>query len=232
MSGRTIVWSAARDDQRLGSLARLVGTVGALLGVVVGLIDLAVGPSIRSWVGDKQDTTGLGIATILLSLVALASAVAPMVLRSRSTGLRLAAAAGLLVPAGICFTTAGRLWYAPGILLICAGVIAAAWARQAGDVLATVEREWLLVLTTVLAGFYVLLGAVAWGVVGALGIVGGVLIFVALVSGRSQRVAMLLLIIGALPFAVATWWSVVTPLIGLLVLLLGGLAARTRLARA
>jgi hypothetical protein len=234
MSERTIALSDRDDDARLGSLVRLIGTIGALLGIVVGVVDVAFGPSIRPWVGDKLDTTGLGTATILLSLMALGAAAVPTLPGSRSTELRLVAAAGLLIPAGICFTTAGRLWYAPGALLVCAGLVAVAWARKAGDVLATVERNWLLVLTTVLAGFYVFLGSVAWGAQGALGIVGGLTIVVALaIRRRSRLIAMLLLVVGALPFAIATWWSVVSPLMGLLALLLGGLAVRaSRVARA
>lgn len=231
MSPPTNVLAADRDQERLPRLLRLIGTGGALLGVLVGALDVAFGPSIRSWVGDKQNTTGLGTATILLSLVALASVVGSTSLRSPSTGQRLAVAAALIVTAGICFTTTGRLWYAPGTLLILAGLLAVAWARRAGDILATVERNWLLVLTTVLAAFYILLGSVTWGVVGALGIVGGLLIFAALVSGQSRRIAIPILILGTLPFAVVTWWSVVTPVMALLVLLLGGLAVARATAK-
>ncbi len=37
---------------------------------------------------------------------------------------------------------------------------------------------------------------------------------------RSDRFALSLLVVGALPFALATWWSVVTPVVAVLVLLL------------
>jgi hypothetical protein len=103
-----------------------IGAAGATLGVVVGLVELTVGPSIRSWVGDKQDTSRLGLATLLLAALGLATLllaalalVASLSLRRTGSAppARLAAAIGLLVPGLICFTTVGRLWYLPGALL-------------------------------------------------------------------------------------------------------------------
>ena len=37
-----------------------VGATGAALGVLAGLLELTIGPSIRSWLGDKHDTSGSG----------------------------------------------------------------------------------------------------------------------------------------------------------------------------
>jgi hypothetical protein len=60
------------------------------------------------------------------------------------------------------------------------------------------------------------------GVTGLLGIVGGALIWAAArFAPRSPRVAYLLLLAGALPFAAATWWSVVTTIVAVLAVVLG-----------
>ena len=47
-----------------------------------------------------------------------------------------------------------------------------------------------------------------------------------MIADGSRRTAVILLALGALPFAIATCWSVVTPLIALLTLAVGGAAVR------
>jgi hypothetical protein len=72
----------------------------------------------------------------------------------------------------------------------------------------------------------VLLGATALGVAGLLGIVGGILVLVAVV-GRDlipRRYRVFLLFAAVAPSAVLTWSSVVTPLIALLAIMIGCLA--------
>jgi hypothetical protein len=212
-------------DRAAGRLA----IMGAALGVLAGLVDVAAGPSIRDWVGNKLDTTRLGIATLALSAIALAAAIAWQRPGGRIGGRRLATVLALALPAAICFTTIGRMWYVPGVLLLAAaGLILAASTRDelAG---AVDERRWLRGLIVTLGAYDVFLGADALGVAGVLGILGGVAIWAALsTTGRSRRVALTLLVLGALPFAVATWWSVVTPLIALLVLAIGVPAVRQK----
>jgi len=44
--------------------------------------------------------------------------------------------------------------------------------------------------------------------------------------GFRQGVAALVLILAAPPFALLTWWSVVTPLLGMLIVLIGWFALR------
>ena len=44
--------------------------------MVAGLVELILDPSLRQRVGDKQDTTRLGLTTVLLSAVALGAAIA------------------------------------------------------------------------------------------------------------------------------------------------------------
>jgi hypothetical protein len=211
---------------RRADVAVALGTAGAALGAIAGLAQLFVGPDIREWVGDKQDTTRLGLTTLLLSLVALA-AVAFLRRRPEARGTaRLLAAAGIMIPAALCFTTAGRLWYVPGALLIVAGLLVLSELRDGGVVRRSLARHWLAGLTVVVALYYVFLGAVALGPVGALGILGGLLIVLAVVTAArgSAILGATLLVLGALPFALLTWWSVVTPLIAALALVIGGLA--------
>jgi uncharacterized membrane protein len=73
-----------------------------------------------------------------------------------------------------------------------------------------------------LAGLYAYVGLHEVGTVRLFGTIGGVLIVAALFARSHSRVLGAgLLLIGALPLAIATWWSIITPLIALLLLLLG-----------
>jgi hypothetical protein len=117
----------------------------------------------------------------------------------------------------------------PGALLVVAAAMAASELRDdAREVVETISRRWLAALTVVLGAFYVFLGATALGVAGMLGIVGGmtILAIVALSSRIPTRVAPIVLVSAALPFAVLTWWSIVTPLLAILVVTIGWLALR------
>ena len=82
--------------------------MGASLGIVAGLVELTLGPHIRSWVGSKQDTTRLGLATITLSAIALLAAVTWLQRRETSLGTRLLVVVGLMKPAVICCKPVGR----------------------------------------------------------------------------------------------------------------------------
>jgi hypothetical protein len=222
-------YSHPSSSLTLPRVGAALAAMGASLGAVAGSIELALGPHIRSWVGNKQDTTRLGLATLVLSLVALVAAVIWSRRQDASVGTRLLVAAGLLVPGAICFTTVGRAWYLPGGLLIAAAALAGAGLRaDARDVVATIGRSWLAVLTFVLGAFYVFLGATALGLAGVLGIVGGLVILtlVATAGRFPRRVAQGILIAGALPFGLLTWWSIVTPLFAILVIAVGSLALR------
>jgi hypothetical protein len=209
--------------------AALAGTIGASLGLAAGLAELTVGPSIRSWVGSKADTTRLGLATLVLAGLALVAALVLLRRPRASAPTRLGLAAGLLIPGLICFTTVGRLWYVPGVLLVGAGIVTVVDVRkERSEVATTLGRNWTALLTVVLGAFYVFLGATALGLAGILGMLGG-LLAIALVAARGvlpTQVALALLLAAALPFAALTWWSVATPLIAILLLVLGGLALR------
>jgi hypothetical protein len=78
-----------------------------------------------------------------------------------------------------------------------------------------------------MALLYIWIGLAAQDNNRILGVVGGLLILAALVvAPYSRPAAMATLALGALPFAVATWWSVITPVLLLLALLLGVFAIR------
>ncbi len=109
-----------------------LGTWGAALGMLAGVVEFSFGAHIRPWIGNKENPLILGLVTMLLSGVALFA-----VRKARKPGpdnadRRLATILGVLVPAGVCFTTVGRLWYLPGVLLsVSAGLlIADAWRNR------------------------------------------------------------------------------------------------------
>jgi len=233
----TAVHTASRPPRptahvRADRLIWRLAMAGAALGLLAGLLELTIGPSIRDWVGNKQDTTRLGLATIALSSVALAAA---MVLRRAQGpvgGRRLALVLALVVPALICFTTVGRLWLVPGVLLMGAGGSLLVTGDRHDLLHALDERVWRKSLVALCGAYYVFLGASALGIAGLLGILGGLLVWTALATASHSRVlALTLLTIGALPFAIVTWWSVVTPIVAVLVLVLGRSAVSVRTER-
>jgi hypothetical protein len=84
-----------------------------------------------------------------------------------------------------------------------------------------VPANWLAGLVSVLGGFELLMaisaGSAVWIVVG---VIGGIALIAAMwLPTVGLRVAFLL--IGALPFAALTWWSLVTPLVAVLALAIG-----------
>ena len=98
-------------------LAIRLGTWGAALGMLAGVVELSLGTHIRPWIGNKENPFVLGLVTLVLSGLAW------MTVRMARKGVmytadgKLATILGVLVPAGVCFTTVGMLWYLPGILL-------------------------------------------------------------------------------------------------------------------
>ena len=89
------------------------------------------------------------------------------------------------------------------------------------------RRNWPMVLVGVVALLYLWVGVATHGWDRVWGLAGGVVILVAVaVARRSFGVALALLVIGALPLAVATWWSIATPVLAILALILGWAAIR------
>jgi hypothetical protein len=93
------------------------------------------------------------------------------------------------------------------------------------------RRNWMAGLVAALAVLYAYVGISSRGAVAIAGVGGAVLIAVALLDlglPRWGREAMIL--VGALPLAALTWWSLVTPPLAALVIAIGSVAARRRTA--
>ena len=214
---------SAHADRRASRL----GVLGASLGIAAGAVEVTVGSHIGPWIGGKADPTRLGIVTLALGTVALAAAL--VVGRTEPVPPPRRAAAGvMLTVTGLTgMTTTGRLWVVPGAMLLIAAA-ALAWGMR-GDarlVAQTLERRGPTLLTGVVAVLYVLLGFTALGLAGWAGIVAGctVLTLVAMRPAWVVPVRAPLLCTLVLPFALATWWSVVSPLAATLIVGLGSVA--------
>jgi hypothetical protein len=159
----------------------------------------------------------LGLLTIALSAAALGCGLG---LRGKpaSPGRRAALAAGLLIPAGICFTTVGMLWYLPGTVLLAAAIIAVL-AGPSAAVLAVVRHDWMRVLVCALGGYEILLALGAGAGTAVLGLTGGLAVIAApWVGRRSRALGAVLLAAGAVPFALVTWWSLIAHAVAFLAL--------------
>jgi len=98
-------------------LAVRLGTWGAALGMLAGIVELSVGAHIHPWIGNKENPFALGWVTLLLSGLAWITVRMAQKHDPQTADGKLATILGTLVPAGVCFTTVGMLWYLPGILL-------------------------------------------------------------------------------------------------------------------
>lgn len=84
------------------------------------------------------------------------------------------------------------------------------------------QQTWRTALVVIIAALYAWVGVSMHGPDQFLGLIGAPLIVGALaVAPRSRPIAAGLLLLGALPLAVATWWSIATPLLAVLCLVLG-----------
>ena len=99
-------------------LATTLGIWGATLGMLAGLVELGIGSQIRPWIGNKENPAILGLMTMLLSGMALAAVTVARKQETQTNDGKLAIFLGVLLPAAVCFTTVGRLWYLPGALLV------------------------------------------------------------------------------------------------------------------
>jgi len=96
-----------------------------------------------------------------------------------------------------------------------------------------IRRNGLEGLLVILGGLYVYVGIYETGIPRLTGILGGLIIVVsAFVGIRWRVIAGGLPLLGTIPLAIASWWSIVTPLIAGLALLLGGIILSQKRARA
>ena len=106
-------------------LAIQTGVLGSALGALAGLIELSIGAQIRPWIGNKENPAVLGVVTLLLSGIAFGAIMSARNFEMPTNDSKLAIFLGVLLPAVICFTTVGRLWYLPGPLLLITAVFLA-----------------------------------------------------------------------------------------------------------
>jgi hypothetical protein len=213
-----------RDDRTIDDLTIddrflvMTGSIAALLGVAAGVAEILAGTT--SWAGNKNDPTTLGWVTIGLALIAGAAAV--LACRSHRAGAQLAAAALLLTSGVVGTTTAGLAWIPAAIAALTACVMVVRRPRAPGAWRSVLRAQWARVLVVVLAAVYLTFGIVAGGGVGLLGVAGAGLACVAVaLHRRSRLVAGVVLVLAAVPFAVMTAWTVVTPLTAVLLLAIG-----------
>ena len=220
-----------RRRTRRRHAAGALGLFGGSMGVVAGLVQLTVGARIPDWTGDKASPVALGSLTVLLSGISLVCAIRLRHATPLPPGRQVTVTAGLLLPGLLCFSTTGTLWYLPGVLLVLAGV----WAIAASDIRQTrevIEANWPSVLISALGGIELLMAVSAAPVTTmVIGVIGG-LALVAAPWTSPARLRVGLLLVGALPFAVLTWWSLASPLLALLALAIGLPTLRSRSAGA
>ena len=95
---------------------------------------------IREWIGNKENPVILGFATLSLSILALFSILSVQQNSPLGNNHKLAVFLGVVIPACICFTTVGRLWYIPGPLLLgTAFLLAYSFWIQTSSFLPTVD---------------------------------------------------------------------------------------------
>jgi hypothetical protein len=116
-------------------LAVQLGKSGSLLGILAGLIELTFGSHILPWIGNKGNPVGLGFVTLILSALAFKSVSSARKSDIPSNDRKMAIFLGVLLPAAICFTTVGWLWYLPGSLLLATSFLLANdyWFHQSKD---------------------------------------------------------------------------------------------------
>lgn len=83
---------------------------------------------------------------------------------------------------------------------------------------ARVGENWLKILTAFLAILYVYIGVYASGIVSYAAVGGGLAVLVSL-SIKKRYFSLILVAAGAVPLAILTWWSIVTPIIASLSIL-------------
>jgi hypothetical protein len=202
------------DTRRIRTFGVLAGGLGGLAAVA----ELVGGTS--AWTGNKSDPTTLGLVT--LGLAAVIGASAWWWPRRTTNARRVGLAVAMIVPALVGTTTAGAAWVPAALVGLYAGGRALAVVRREGALRLVVRAHWSTVLMFVLAAVHLTFGIVARSAVGLLGIAGALAVVVAWELGTQRRWwAVGLLAAGAIPFALATFSTVVTPLTAVLLLAVG-----------
>ncbi|MHC1563095.1 hypothetical protein ACR9E3_29395 [Actinomycetospora sp. C-140] len=187
--------------------AARLGTAGAFLLAVAGVVQVAFGRAVPAWTGAKMAPVPLGLLTVALAALAL-----PAARRARRPddppGLRAAVALGLAGPGLLCLSTVGVLAWLPAVLLVAAGVLVVA---EGGRALATaVATHRYRVLLGALGCCQWLMAAAAAPVPTVAAVVGGAALLTAACLPRpSPAVVAGLVALGVVPLAVVGWAGIV-----------------------
>ncbi len=218
-----------RTRSQLLAVAGRLGATGAIVGIAAGAVQSTIGSRIPNWSGNKSHPVALGLLTFALAVSAL---VAARTLRTAPTPRDETLSAITLwfaVVAFVCSTTVGRLWAIPGVLLLAAAgvtLVAFGWRHF----VSVVERRWLRGLLGILGGLELLMAvSAAPTVTVAAGLVaGGALIAAAVLIKPGKQRTVSVLAAASLPFAIMTWWTIVTPMLTLVAFVIGVAATRSR----
>ncbi len=216
-----------RTRPQLLAIAGRLGATGAIVGIAAGAAQSTIGSRIPNWSGNKAHPVALGLLTVALSVSAL---VAARTLRTAPTpGNETLSAITLwfAVVAFVCSTTVGRLWAVPGVLILAAaGVTLAALGWH--HFVTVVAKNWLRWLLGILGALELLMAvsAAPTTTVAAGLTAGGSLIAAAVLTKPGRQTASSVLVAASLPFAILTWWTIVTPLLTIVAFVIGFAATR------
>jgi hypothetical protein len=208
-----------------GRVAAGLGTAGALLLGVAGLVQATLGAVIPDWTGDKLAPVGLGLLTVGLAALALVAA-RRVRLPGLPPGLRAAWALGLAGPGLLCLSTVGVLAWVPAALLVAAAALAVAGgARESAR---AVAAQWPQVLLSALGLGQLLMAAAAPPWLTAIGAVSGVALVLAAWLPARTGVLVALVLLGTAPLAIAGWFALVPPLVAVVALPIAAVVLRSR----
>ena len=220
-----------RARPQLLTIAARLGAIGAMVGTAAGITQATIGSRIPNWSGNKAHPVALGLLTIALSVSAL---VAARTLRSAphpGNETLTAITLWFAVVAFVCSTTVGRLWAIPGVLILAAaGVTLTVCGGH--HFLSIVSKNWLRGLLGILGALELLMAVSAASTITvAAGLVaGGALIAAAVLTKPGRQPTVSLLVAASLPFAILTWWTIVTPLLTVVAFVIGVAATRASVA--
>ncbi len=208
-----------------GRVAAGLGTAGALLLGVAGLVQATLGAVIPDWTGDKLAPVGLGLLTVGLAALALVAA-RRVRLPGLPPGLRAAWALGLAGPGLLCLSTVGVLAWVPAALLVAAAALAVAGgARESAR---AVAAQWPQVLLSALGLGQLLMAAAAPPWLTVIGAVSGVALVLAAWLPARTGVLVALVLLGTAPLAIVGWFALVPPLVAVVALPIAAVVLRSR----
>ncbi|MEO6571441.1 MAG: hypothetical protein ABIO83_07825 [Ilumatobacteraceae bacterium] len=212
---------------QLLTIAGRLGAIGATAGIAAGITQATIGSHIPNWTGNKAHPVALGLFTIALSASALSAARTLRAAPPPSNETLSAITLWLAIVGFLCSTTVGRLWAVPGLLVLAAaGVTLTAFGWHHFQ--SVVAKNWLRGLLGTLGALELLMAVSAAPTItiGTGLVAGGALIAAAVLTKSGKQTTVSLLVAASLPFAIVTWWTIVTPLLTVVAFVIGVAATR------